>query len=54
MEIKIKHEVTSIEIETNYNEITPYRVLYFSNGLCLETELYYSLVDALHGIEGKE
>lgn len=54
MEIEVKHEITSIEIETNYSEETPYRVLYFSGELCHCTELYFSLVDALHGIEERE
>lgn len=54
MEIKVKHEVTSIKIEMNYNEITPYRVLYFSDDMCLCAKLFTTLTDALFEIEDRQ
>lgn len=54
MEIKVKHEVTEIKIEMNYNTVTPYRVLYFSGDMCLRTKLFTTLTDALFEIEDRE
>lgn len=54
MKINVKHEVTSIKIEMNYDEITPYRVLYFSGDMCLCTKVFTTLTDALFEIEDRE